>query len=67
MPLTLLANLFYWHAFKYAPSFVSARYLMSVMTHTIGWLLIIFIFKEPITIKQIIAVGLILLGGWMLR
>jgi drug/metabolite transporter (DMT)-like permease len=67
MPTVILANLFYWHAYRTAPSFLAARYLMSSMTHVLGWVLIIFILKEPVTIKQVLGTAMIISGIYLVK
>ena len=39
--MSVVSNLVYWHAFRNGPSFLTVRYLMSAMTHTMGWILIL--------------------------
>lgn len=65
-PLCLLGNLFYWYAFRTAPDFITVRYLMSGMTHLMGWLIVVFILKEPIMLQHIVGAGLIVLGAWIM-
>ena len=65
--LSVVANLFYWHSFRTAPSFVTVRYMMSAMTHTMSWVMILLIFKEPISVQQVVGVGMIVGGGFLVR
>lgn len=65
-PLCLIGNVFYWYAFRVAPSFVTARYIMSGITHTMGWLAVLIILKEPITWQQIIGAMFIMVGIWIM-
>lgn len=67
LPLTILSNLFYWHAFHTSTSFLSARYTMSAMTQILGWLLIILYFKEHVHVRHVVGVVLVLLGGYLIK
>ena len=65
--LSIVANLFYWHAFRSSPAFITARYSMSALTQVLGWLLIIFYFKEQIQIRHVIGVAMVVCGGYLIK
>jgi len=66
-PFVIASNVLYWYGFRFAPDFVSARYTMSASTHIFGWLIVIFMLHEPIVAKQIVGVGLIIIGSYILK
>jgi len=67
LPVLILCELFYWYGFRKAPSFLTARYLMSSITHVLGLLLVFFFLKEPFTIKQGIGIIFIVVGIIILK
>lgn len=67
VPLSIVCNLFYWHAFHTSPAFVTARYTMSAMTQVLGWMLIIFYFKESIQIRHVVGVAMVIGGGYLIK
>jgi len=62
LPVLVVGNLFYWYGFRSAPDFLTARYVMSAMTHTLGWLVALFILKEGVTPINLVGIGFIMLG-----
>lgn len=63
LPLVLTVELFYWYGFYHAPNFIAARYTMSAITHTCGWILAIIFLSEPVKVSQILGAALIIIGS----
>jgi len=66
LPLVLTIELLYWYGFYHAPNFITARYIMSAITHTCGWILAILILSEPVKVSQIFGAILIIFGSFMI-
>jgi len=67
LPILILCELFYWYGFRKAPSFITVRYTMSIMTNLMGLVLIVHFLKEPIHIRQAIGAVLIIIGGFIIK
>ena len=65
LPVLLVCELCYWYGFRKAPSFLSARYTMSAMTHTLGWVLALCILREGVTWRSV-AGAVLIIGGALL-
>jgi len=66
IPIVIICELFYWYGFRNAPNFITARYTMSVMTHIFGWILVLFLLKEPVKYTQVLGAIFIIIGTYIL-
>jgi len=67
LPVLIVCQLFYWYGFRHAPQWITARYLMSAQTNIFGFVLILWILKEPVSIRQWVGVGLVLVGAFLVK
>lgn len=66
LPIVIVCELFYWWGFRHAPSFLTARYVMSGITHVFGWVLALVILHEGVDVWKLVSIGLIIVGTAML-
>ncbi len=63
IPVMVIAELFLWWGFRKAPSFITARYTMSAMTHVLGWTLALCVLHEGASAKAVVGCVLIVVGA----
>jgi len=66
LPVVILCELCYWYGFRNAPSFLTARYVMSGITHVFGWGLALAILHEGVDVWRLVSIGFVILGTAML-